>query len=122
MNQNMELLKWLEQISSRIKKIESEALEALNRGEVGAYKRGMKDKAELLAGLAKEAEPHLEGVSKEIAGHVRSELERFSHSAGVALELDSVFYMSALLYPEEHRPGEPNNFELFAAEVAAKTD
>ncbi len=120
MNKDIELLKWLEQTSDTIKNIESAALAALNRGDVEEYNRGMREKAQLLAGLAEAVETHLAGVSESIASHVKAELSRFSASAAKALELNSVFYMSALLYPDDHRPGEPNNFELFAAEVAGK--
>jgi len=118
MSKEIELLKWIEQISEQIRAIEADALACLGRGEVDKYNKGMHDKAELLAGLYGAAAPKLEGVGQDVGGHVMAELSRFSASASRSLELGSVFFMSALLYPDDHRPGEPNNFDLFAAEVA----
>ncbi|MBQ4132668.1 MAG: hypothetical protein IJD04_02910 [Desulfovibrionaceae bacterium] len=119
MNKDMELLKWLEAVSDNIKQIESAAMKALEQGDAEEYKRGMNAKAVFLAELENAAAPHLEGVSEKSSALVRSSLSRFSAGAATALELNSIFYMSALLYPDEHRPGDPNNFELFVNEVAA---
>lgn len=47
----------------------------------------------------------------------RLRLARFTASAENALALDSVFYMSALLFPDEYRDGEPNDLELFRDEI-----
>ena len=34
-----------------------------------------------------------------------------------SLDIGSVFYMSALLYPDDHKPGEPNALESWLAEL-----
>jgi len=51
---------------------------------------------------------------------IREGLKRFADSADNALSLDSVFYMSALLYPEDYHEGEANDLELFAEELHAR--
>ena len=118
MSKEIELLKWIEQVSDLIRKTEAGALARLEQGDVDKYNEGMRAKAELLAGLSTEAAPRLKGVDGKIASHVKAELARFSTSAARSLEIGSVFFMSALLYPDDHRPGEPNNFDLFASELA----
>jgi hypothetical protein len=42
----------------------------------------------------------------------------FSKNAQTALRLDSVFYMSALLYPGDHQKGEPDNLEKLIASLS----
>ena len=118
MSKEAELLKWIEQASGLIRTTEADALACLERGDVDKYNEGMRAKAEFLAGLSREAVPRLKGVDGKIAAHVKAELAGFSASASRSLEIGSVFFMSALLYPEDHRPGEPNNFDLFASELA----
>jgi hypothetical protein len=44
-------------------------------------------------------------------------LRAFSASAALALRLNSVFFMSALLFPEDHRPGTPDDLTLLAEET-----
>lgn len=117
MSKEIELLKWLEHISNELRVTETEAIESLDEDNADKYNQGMRKKAELLASLSEAVMPMLEGVDEKIASHVRAELGYFNSSAVRALELDSVFFMSALLYPDNHRPGDPNNFDLFTAEV-----
>ncbi len=69
----------------------------------------------VLAGLYDEIEPLTESVQNE----VKVRIERFSLSASQSLEVGSVFFMSALLYPDDYKDGEPNDLELFAAKVRA---
>lgn len=117
MSKEIELLKWLEDISNQVREIEADALAFLDKNETDKYNQGMRKKAELLVSLSEAVTPMLEGVNEKIASHVRAELGRFRTNAVRALELDSVFFMSSLLYPDNHRPGDPNNFDLFTAEV-----
>ena len=44
-------------------------------------------------------------------------LRAFSASANNALRLGSLFYMSALLYPEDHKPGQPDDMQVFIASL-----
>ncbi len=48
-------------------------------------------------------------------------LERFAQNASQALAIGSVFYMYALLYPDNHVKGEPNDLELLAEEIQRRT-
>ena len=73
----------------------------------------MRRKAELLAGLPKASIPLINGLPEDATQAIQEGLWRFARNAGNALSLDSVFYMSALLYPADYREGEPNDLEAF---------
>ncbi|MFW5499313.1 MULTISPECIES: hypothetical protein [unclassified Maridesulfovibrio] len=106
----------LESIAKQIREIEAEAHKVLydNNDDAG-YKELMRRKAMVLAGLFDEIAPLTESVQNE----VKERIERFSLSASQSLEVGSVFFMSALLYPDDYKDGDPNDLELFAAKVRA---
>lgn len=81
------------------------------------YRQAMVSKAQLLANLARDAAPKLMSLPVSMRPAIEHRLDMFSQSAKRSLEIGSVFYMSALLYPDEHKPGEPNNLELWLADL-----
>ena len=102
------LLALLQDRAAKVADLESRAARVIDQDkDQAAYEALMLAKAELLAALAEDARPLLDGASKEEA----LTLEGFSGSAALSIRVDSVFFMSALLYPEDHRPGSPNNLE-----------
>jgi hypothetical protein len=106
----------LENIAKQIREIEEEAHNVLyENNDDDGYKELMRRKALMLAGISDDVEPLAESVQNEI----KERIERFSLSASQSLEIGSVFFMSALLYPEDYRDGEPNDLEIFAAKVRA---
>ena len=62
--------------------------------------------------VAEDAKPLLEPLPGETRFNYALALEGFSASARMSLRLNSVFYMSALLYPDDHKPGQPDNLTL----------
>lgn len=103
-----------------VRALEEAAHAALHtKNDPQAYRRGMVEKAEILAGLADLASKPLAALPPATARPLRERLERFSKSADTALDLGSVFFMSALLYPEDHQPGDKNDLERFLDEVIA---
>ena len=95
-----------------VAQIEAEAEQKIHGAkDQDAYERLMRGKAELLAELAADAEHLLDGATDVEAQAIRA----FSMSAYQSLQVGSVFFMSALLYPEEHKKGEPNELEILAA-------
>jgi len=114
------LAAWLTGAHRDLKKTESDALVALyeNKDEA-AYRLLMRERAERLAALDTEGKGALKGVPEPLYTDVSVALSRFSRGAQKALELDSVFYMSALLYPDEHQAGEPDNLERLIARITA---
>lgn len=107
------LINWLEDRHDQIMACETGALEALHANKVEAYREGMKQKAQMLAALAREALPLLKELPPDLRAEVETSLEKFSASAQNSLGLNSVFYMSALLYPDNYKTGEPDNMALF---------
>lgn len=102
-----------------VREAEETALDLLhNRADETGYREHMRRKAELLAGMASDAAPLLEGVSPERRSMVEHRLDMFSQSAQRSLDIGSVFYMSALLYPDDHQPGQPNTLEVWLADLA----
>lgn len=122
-NPILALADFLDRRAARVKALEAEAEAQLHgAGGQAAYAAMMREKATLLAALAEDAEQlvsALEGSDALLGSAVADRLEAFSGSAATSLRVGSVFFMSALLYNDDHKPGEPNNLELYAAEVRA---
>lgn len=111
------LIRWLQERRAAVMAVEREALQRLETGDTPGHNEKMREKAELLAALSEEAKPLLAPLPGEPRFNLALALERFSGSARNALQLDSVFYMSALLYPDDHKKGEPDNLLLFIERV-----
>ena len=56
-------------------------------------------------------------LEPELAQLLKNQTGAFSFSAGKALDLNSVFYMSALLYPEDYADGDTNDLENFIIQL-----
>lgn len=109
---------FLEERAARVQALEAEGAKALEGpGGQPEFEAVMRRKAELLAALSQDGKPLLAGMSEGQAEPLARKLKVFSAGASNSLRLNSVFYMSALLYPDEHKPGEPNNLELFISEL-----
>ncbi len=105
---------WLEDRSEAVRTLETQANSALHEdGDQIRYKQLMQEKASLLARLADDAAPSVALLPEHLRGTVSETLGRFSRSAAVAKQIGSVFYMSALLYPEDHAPGGKNDLDAF---------
>ncbi|MBD5416690.1 MAG: hypothetical protein HDR50_03290 [Desulfovibrio sp.] len=113
------VIDWLKARHAAIMADEAEALGRLKAGDTKGYNEKMRAKAEAVAALAKDAAPVLAGLPEARREPILRGLMRFSQSAAMGLKLGSVFYMSALLYPDDHKPGEPDNLALFIEELAA---
>lgn len=104
---------WLKVKHEEIMNSEKAALALLAKGDKGGYRQKMQEKANILANLAAEARPYLSALPPEKAKAIDEALRKFSDSAATSLALDSVFYMSALLYPDDHKKGDPDNLMRF---------
>lgn len=104
---------WLQNQHDIIMSCEDDALKCLDKGDTPGYAEKMREKATMLKNLDRESKPHLSGLSDDVKWEIESALGRFSSSAATALSLDSVFFMSALLYRDDHKKGEPDNLAVF---------
>jgi hypothetical protein len=107
------VLDMLRETARNIRRLEEEGLEALHvRGDKDTHRFNMMEKCELLADLFDHAEPYLKG-DDPVTERLRAGLKDFSRRANMALDLQSIFFMSALLYPDEYQDGQPNDLERF---------
>ncbi len=115
---------WLKEANGDVLDKEAQAEACLAQPDyAGAYKDLMFEKAELIRRLPDEFQqefPGKEPASRAMWERVVSRLRDFAAGAENALSIGSPFYMSALLYPDEHQPGDPNNLELLIAELRGK--
>lgn len=103
---------WLRKRHSDIKGREADALACLNdEKDVIAHRQLMMERAELIATLDVETRELVEALPESIRDDTSATVRRFAEGARNALRIDSVFYMSALLYPDEHKKGDPDNMD-----------
>lgn len=111
----------LRNAAERIRHIEAEARDALyERDDPGAHRQKLIEKTMLLMELPDLVDPFLEGMAQDAGADIEKELQALARRASQALELSSVFYMSALLYPEDYRDGDRNDLELFVDRLRIK--
>lgn len=108
-----QLLDDLRQAAGRIRRIETEARAAIEGGDEARYRQLYAEKVDILLGLPDLMEPHLAGLPEPLAEQLADEAEGFAVRAGRAKSLNSIFYMYALLYPDDYRDGDPNDLERF---------
>ena len=112
------LADFLEQRARAVRAIETEAEDIIHgQGDQAGYVAKMRQKATLLAALAADPQALVSALEPVLTKAAAARLERFSQSADSSLGVGSPFYMSALLYPDEHRPGQPNDLERYVEEV-----
>ena len=106
------LVIWLRNRHAEVMATEEQALARLDAGDTPGHNELMRRKADMLAAMAEDAKPLLEPLPGETRFNYALALEGFSASARMSLRLNSIFYMSALLYPDDHKPGQPDNLTL----------
>jgi len=107
------VIEYLEGVNREIKRLEAEGEEIIGDEGQAAFQAKLEEKAELLAGLSGKAADVTAAVDGDLGESIHQRLSQFSTSASTALRIGSVFFMTALLYPEDHQPGDPNDLEVF---------
>ncbi len=111
-----DLITFLEGRCAEIARLEAAAQDALyKQNNEELYRGKMRERTTMLSNLAQDAQKLLQALPEALREGAQNTLANFSRNASQALGLDSIFYMSALLYPAEHRPGGPNDLETFTA-------
>lgn len=103
------LLTFLFARHSEIKAQEDAAKNDLAKGDTEGYSRHLHERARMVSLLAGEAAPLTKGLPENLVREVLETLRRFSASASFGLKIDSLFYLSALLYRDDHGVDEPDN-------------
>ncbi|MEL7640709.1 MAG: hypothetical protein AAGU21_13785 [Solidesulfovibrio sp.] len=102
------------QAARDVRRLEAEAARALHGdGDTAAHRAKLTQKCLVLEALPEEAGPALAASGADGAAAFAAGLEDFARRAGLALSLESIFFMGALLYPEDYKAGEPNDLERF---------
>jgi len=115
-----DIVAYLEDAAATVRRLEAEGEAVLKSEGQEAYVGKMREKARFLLGLAESGRALADALGGAEGEAIHARLRKFSASAKASLGFDSVFFMSALLYPEDHKPGEPNDLERYAASLRAK--
>jgi len=116
----VDMIEFLEEKAATVRRLEEEGDAALQSEGQLAFQVKLEDKAELLSLLGEKAWKLTEKIDGELKNQIAQRLEQFSMSASAALRIGSVFFMTALLYPEDHKPGGPNDLETLIIELKGK--
>ncbi|EFL50078.1 conserved hypothetical protein [Solidesulfovibrio fructosivorans JJ]] len=102
------------QAAGDIRRLEAEAASALHEaGDTAGHRKYLTDKCLTLEALSEEAADVLADADTDGVTAFTAGLEDFARRAGMALSLESIFFMGALLYPEEYQDGDLNDLERF---------
>lgn len=108
----------LQDTARQIRMLEAEAQEALQRRDaIAEYRQKLQQKTLLLMELPERTADCLASMGADERSRIRSRVENFARRAEQAMELESSFYMSALLYPEDYQEGEKNDLENYIEEL-----
>jgi len=116
----LDLIVFLEKTAADVKRLEEEAEILIGSDGQIAFQTKVEEKAEILAALGEKAWKLTEKIEGELGNEIARNLEQFSMSASAALRIGSVFFMTALLYPENHKPGEPNDLETLIEDLKGR--
>lgn len=116
----VDLIAFLEEKADRVRQLEAEGDAVLESEGQRSFQIKLEEKAELLAALGEKAWKLTEAVEGDLGKEIARKLDQFSMSASTALRIGSVFFMTALLYPEDHKPGEPNDLDVYIEELKGK--
>lgn len=109
-----EIIQQLTSVARQIRKLEADAKTALyEHNNKDHYSVLMSEKALLLMHLPENIAGMTNSLEPKLAQRLKSQIGGFSFSARKAIDLNSVFYMSALLYPADYADGEANDLENF---------
>ncbi|MDR2605457.1 MAG: hypothetical protein LBC55_08970 [Desulfovibrio sp.] len=115
------LLDMLRDGAARVGMLEREARSALYADkDTGRHRALMEQRAQTLIDLESKAADLLDALPDAERRKTRSALRAFADGARTALDLGSVFYMSALLYRDNHKEGEPDKLQALVDDLETR--
>lgn len=118
MSPAQDLLSRLHATAQAIRGLEAEAQTALHEnGDQQAYRAKYLDKIILLQELPETLEPFLGKLPDATAARIAARAEGFANRASQAESVGSIFFMYALLYPDDYQDGQPNDLEAWIEEL-----
>jgi hypothetical protein len=116
------LIDMLSDQAARIRELEKRADTYLHeQGNTEQYSEALHSKAELLSELSDQAQPYLQDLSADQKEKIAPQLSTFSQNARQAMQVDSIFFMRQLLYPEDYQEGQENDLEKFVSSLRNST-
>ncbi len=116
----MEALAMARDAANAVRHMEKAANKALHEhGDEASYRAGMAEKCRLLMELPEAVSDLLMEAEGEDVEAFCKGLENFGRKASQATSIGSVFFMSALLYPEDYKDGDLNDLERFLEDFSA---
>lgn len=106
----MQLKEYLLSISSQIQELETRKKQAIETENRQAYLDCVREKATILSTLHENASKQDMKAVKN-AKDILSTLQGFSNSAKQALAVNSPWFMSELLYPDDYKENAPDNLD-----------
>jgi hypothetical protein len=101
-------------VAEKIRSLEAEAQRALlTNDDAVTHRKKLQEKTMLLIDLPDMMEPLLDEAPAAAAREIRAGVNNFARRAGQAMGLSSIFYMSALLYPDDYKEGDRNDLEKY---------
>lgn len=106
----MQLKKYLLDVANQIHELEKQKKQAIATENRQEYLDCVREKAAILSKLHENARKQDMKAVKN-AKDVLSTLQGFSNSAKQALAVNSPWFMSELLYPDDYQENDPNNLD-----------
>lgn len=106
----MQLKEYLVQTAEQIHALETRKKQAITAGNRQEYLDCVREKAVILSKIHENARKQDIKAVKN-AKDILSALQSFSNSAKQALAVNSPWFMSELLYPDDYKENDPNNLD-----------
>ncbi|MFW5735059.1 MAG: hypothetical protein ACOCWR_08375 [Oceanidesulfovibrio sp.] len=117
MPQSNALKTLLEDTAAAVRRHESEAQAALERGDRDAHLKSLAAKCELLEDMPDRIDALPEEEALPGRRLARKAAANMAHRASQALSLESPFFMANLLYPDHYEEGQRNELERLVDEL-----
>jgi hypothetical protein len=115
------LLDVLRDGAARVGMLERDARNALYEDkDTGRHRALMEQRARTLIDLESRTADLLDALPEAERRQTRLALRAFADGARTALDLGSVFYMSALLYRDNHEAGEPDKLRALVEDLETR--
>jgi hypothetical protein len=88
--------------------------------DTGRHRALMEQRARTLIDLERKTADLLDILPEAERRQTRAALRAFADGARTALDLGSVFYMSALLYRDNHKAGEPDKLRALVEDLETR--
>jgi hypothetical protein len=113
----------LSEVAAEIRALEAQARDALYKhDDLKTHRKRMEEKAVLLMELHDRTWGLMDGMKADVRNEILMAIEGFAFRGEQATETASLFYMTALLYPEDYEEGDKNDLEKYIEDLQRRLD